>query len=510
MKSVLLTFLAGALYALTYPSFIGPAFFPLLFIAIPLFLWNIEKAATLKRRLLLVLVYNLGLNVTGFYWIPNTLQEFGQLPIVVCWILGLLFSMILQPHWWFYPLWLKYRPKHIIWSKESSLMLTAFVLTIFERYVPQQFPIFAGSPWLALAPKLQLASVFGVAAFSFMTYWLSLEIIGQIERKKVRPGVLIALGIFTVLNGIPFNGSPGKEKLNVRIVQANVGNFMKVSSESGDQDSIGEINNRYAKLSLTKNDFKPDLILWPETAYPDAFFGTESKLPYVFSNILKESGAEILIGGYDQDPTKPLFEMYETVFNSSILISEDKVKTSYHKNILIPFGETLPFGPLNRKIVEFVPAVSLFAKGDLSPLMQTRQGHRFVTPICYEVLETDYMRGLLNQYGGSRLIINHTNDSWYGNTAEPYQHLFLSKWRALEFNLPIVRSTNTGVSSVIFADGSESKQLGIGEQNILDVSVPLGNGEATIYQRFGVFTFIAAFVVLFGITFLKEKKRSRP
>jgi apolipoprotein N-acyltransferase len=115
------------------------------------------------------------------------------------------------------------------------------------------------------------------------------------------------------------------------------------------------------------------------------------------------------------------------------------------------------------------------------------------------------MRALLNQWGGNHLIVNHTNDSWYGDTAEPHQHLFLSKWRALEFRLPIVRSTNTGISSVIYPDGSESRRLGVGEKGSLDVAVPLGSGEATPYQRFGIYPLVALFVLLLAATWLRER-----
>jgi apolipoprotein N-acyltransferase len=213
----------------------------------------------------------------------------------------------------------------------------------------------------------------------------------------------------------------------------------------------------------------------------------------------------MLIGGYVQDSNKDMFDMIESVFNASVLMNGTKIKSSYHKNILIPFGETLPFGPFNRQIVSVVPAVSLFARGEGTPLMETKDKHRFVTPICYEILESNYMRTLLNQHGGNNFIVNHTNDSWYGDTAEPWQHLFLSKWRALEFQLPIVRSTNTGVSSVIFPDGSESRQLGVGEKNLLDVVVPLGNGEATFYQTWGVWPLLIIVALLFAVTAAREK-----
>lgn len=504
--SLLLAFMAGGLYALTYPATWMPGWMPFLFIAVPLFLWLLDQAKNFKRSLLIILFYNMGLNAVGFYWIPHTLREFGQLPWIVSILLGVLFSLILQPHWWLYALWKNFRPDWN-WKSEKGVLLTALLITLLERYFPQQFPIFAGSPWLHMSPYLGTVPWVGVATLSFMTYWISQEIVTQVELQKFRPQVFIVFTLFIAINAVFPIKNPDGKKFNVRIVQANVGNFLKVQSEQGDQNSFESINRDYYNLSTRNNGFHPDLIVWPETAFSSSFYSNSKNIPQIFVDIMKQSeGSEMLIGGYVQDANKSAFDMIESVFNASVLMNGSEVKTSYHKNILIPFGETLPFGPFNSQIVSIVPAVSLFARGQGTPLMETKDGHRFVTPICYEILESNYMRTLLNQHGNNSFIVNHTNDSWYGDTAEPYQHLFLSKWRALEFQLPIIRSTNTGVTSVIYPDGSESKRLGIGEKDVLDVSVPLGNGEATFYQTWGVWPLLLIAAALILGTLLREIK----
>lgn len=171
--SFLISLVAGCLYAAAYPTFLGNGWLPLIFIAVPLFLWQLEKA-TFKMSLLIIVAYNLGLNIVGYNWIPQTLREFGQLPYVVSVLLGGGFCLILQPHWWIYAVWRKFRP-FWNWTSERNVVLTALIMTLLERYVHQQFPSYAGSPWLHLAPYLSLAPYFGVALFSFMTYWLSLE-----------------------------------------------------------------------------------------------------------------------------------------------------------------------------------------------------------------------------------------------------------------------------------------------------------------------------------------------
>jgi apolipoprotein N-acyltransferase len=105
-------------------------------------------------------------------------------------------------------------------------------------------------------------------------------------------------------------------------------------------------------------------------------------------------------------------------------------------------------------------------------------------------------------------MINITNDSWYGNTMEPYQHLFLSKWRALEFNIPIIRSTNTGITSIIYPNGLESVRSELFREQNLDITLELKDRQSTIYQRFGLsFLYVIMFLlVIFQYLGLKNEK----
>jgi len=93
-----------------------------------------------------------------------------------------------------------------------------------------------------------------------------------------------------------------------------------------------------------------------------------------------------------------------------------------------------------------------------------------------------------------------TNDSWYGDTVEPEQHLFLTKWRAIEFKLPIVRSTNTGISVVIDENGKELQRLNIYEAANLDINLKLSNEKENFqlwYKKFGIWAFIPFILLLF-------------
>ena len=108
------------------------------------------------------------------------------------------------------------------------------------------------------------------------------------------------------------------------------------------------------------------------------------------------------------------------------------------------------------------------------------------------------MRDYLNSVSTPpHFILNLTNDSWYGDTAEPYQHLFLAKWRAIEFQIPVVRMTNTGVTSVIYPDGHESRQLEIFAEDILDIKLVTPEVRPTIFQKLGLIPLYILWATLF-------------
>ena len=133
--------------------------------------------------------------------------------------------------------------------------------------------------------------------------------------------------------------------------------------------------------------------------------------------------------------------------------------------------------------------------------------------ICYEILFSSFVRDYLNAVAEPPyFMINLTNDSWYGDTAEPYQHLFLAKWRSLEFGLPILRMTNTGITSVLYPDGSESQRLLPFTKGNLDIKLVMQPRSPTLYQRVGIAGIILISFVLFGISFIFRRtilKRSQ-
>ena len=507
--SLVVCLLAGMLYALGFPLFNGSSVVVAPILGFALFNWALDRETSLRKQFLLSLMYSLGFYILGFYWIPHTLKEFGGLFFPVNQLLGLIFSFVIIPQVYFYVI-LKRKIKHPLFLAIGYVLL--------ERFIPQQFPAHLGHPFLSLAPmiKLVFAPWAGAAFYSFFSTFIALTFV-QHAQTKVKPKLYYAFIVIIAALHIPFWPAPSKDnltKLNVRIVQPNIGNFMKLDSERGGENSSRSVFESYYFLSTDKISTPRDLIIWPETAFPGLFLSKflttnhASPLPPVIKSILTKTGSDLFIGGYDSS-VGPGEENFKSDYNTAFHFSnEGYLKEVYHKMKLIPFGEGLPFGPLNPYLSKIITNISYFAEGDKYSGFVTKNNLNFVSVICYEVLFPSFVADMLNnQKVESQFMINLTNDSWYGDTAEPQQHLFLTKWRALEFNIPLIRSTNTGITTVIFPDGSESKRLGVGEKTYLDLDLEIPPRTKTLFQVLGIGSFlIIAFIM--GLIELAFKRKT--
>lgn len=499
LKYFFMAIFAGCLYALGFPNEFIPVLVvgPIFGLGLLFHLLDIDHSKKIRflDRAFILLAFSLGYSSFGFYWIPHTLKEFGGLSAPWNYFLGTAFSLIIVPQYWIFLItlhWYNKRARFLRiphpWLKH---IVFALILTTLEYVVPQQFPAHPGHSWMGMAPHLSLAPIGGAPLFSFMSYWLAFCVRQPLKQKQDWWGVACGL-VFVFVNALfPLRlQQDPNQNLKIRIVQPNIGNFMKLDSERGGRDSIEKVFASYEQLSL--HDRSPvDLIIWPETAYPSTLLSGLMKkhyklTPKLMRDIIDRTGAEMVIGGYDRNPNSPGNFMGE--YNAAFHIGLDgKLKDVYRKQLLIPFGEGLPFGPLNKPLSKVLSNVSFFAAGEEFPIFNANNGFSFASIICYEALFSPFIADYLNSNEARPdFILNLTNDSWYGDTSEPYQHLFLAKWRAVEFAIPMVRSTNTGVSSVVYADGSESAQTGVFEETVLQIELAKSTSKSTLFQRFGI------------------------
>jgi apolipoprotein N-acyltransferase len=528
----LLPFIGGLLYATGFPNSGEYYFFPGPIIGIALWLNSVSlnypndrKVSRLGKELLSLFCFSLGYCLLGYYWIPYTLNEFGSIPFPLDQLLGILFSLIIVPQYILFLIIhtlvkkLRFKTSYFVSSATHRNIVIAFLLTLLEYYTPQQFPAHMGHPWLFFAPYLGLAPIFGAPLFSFTGFWLSLSLVSFLRTKTLDFLALAFTATVVIANfAIPLTlwTSPDQIETNyIRLVQPNIGNFLKISSEDGDYKSLDKVLKLYTDLSTAPSEKPLDLIFWPETAYPRLLNSriikkNKNMIPALMRDTVYQTQAELLTGGYDRASSFNSLS-FETEYNTAFFISADLGLTqTYHKMKLIPFGESLPFGPFNAYLSQFIQNISYFASGKEYSLFKTRKGTLFSAAICYEILFSrfiaDYLNGVKDQ---PDFLVNLTNDSWYGDTAEPFQHQFLAKWRAVEFQIPIVRTTNTGVSSILLANGGESKRLAPFVEGKLDLELISPERKGTPFQRLGILNLFIIFLILFGGLRLFRKKKIR-
>ncbi|WP_034730835.1 apolipoprotein N-acyltransferase [Bacteriovorax sp. Seq25_V] len=505
-KNEIIFFIGGALYALAFPFFETSYFMPGIIISSAIFLSQFfNSGLTLKKKLFNTLIYIWGYNCVGYYWLNFTLFEFGGLYPPFNILMWQLFTLIIAPH-----ILLFTCISHYVQKRFSTTIIypaiLVFVYTTLEYYIPQQFPAHLGHPWQVLTPYLNLAGIFGVPFYSALTMLIAVGII--LKKQKIRKSNLY-LVLSLVLLTINFLAgkieSKTNEELNLRIVQANIGNDLKLKSEQGLQLAASQVVNTYKAMSLKDLPSDTDLVIWPETAYPRVLSTTHSpKAPWELQDTIERSGAKLFIGTYDLAHQR--MDSYEQQYNTAIQFNADSTMDKvYHKRVLIPFGEGLPFGSLNRHIAPYVRNISFFAKGQNSTVFTLRSS-KFISLICYEILFPEYLRSYLNSVDDEvSFMMNLTNDSWYGPYAEQEQHLFLAKWRSYEFGLPLVRATNTGISLGMNANGQEIARTKNFEQTTLDFKFNSVKYEPSLYLKYGFLNYTGLMIFIFGLIGITSK-----
>jgi apolipoprotein N-acyltransferase len=228
----------------------------------------------------------------------------------------------------------------------------------------------------------------------------------------------------------------------------------------------------------------PDLIVWPEAATPRGMFADEINHSFTL-NQARQAKAPLLIGTLEPLSTEPDGGGEFREYNSAVLLGEnDAPFQSYRKRHIGPFGEFLPFRDwLPEAICQLVP-------GDLAPgkeanlLFLKKPAVRLGALICFEDSLARETRALVRE--GAQLLVNLTNDSWFGTSAGAAQHLANAKFRAIEARLPLIRCANTGETCSVDPIGRVDQRLAPFTEGIdtLLVQVP-EHPIPTSYTRFG-------------------------
>ncbi|MHB8828888.1 MAG: apolipoprotein N-acyltransferase [Syntrophales bacterium] len=490
-KRMLLAALAGCLLFFSFPKFGNGlvAWFAL----VPLFyaLKESTPAEGLRTGFITGMIANTGI----LYWISYVVVQYGGLPIYVGIAVMLLLSAYLSIYTGLFAAGVVFFRKR----GGDSLLIAPLVWVILE-FVRSH--LFTGFPWENLgysqylnATVIQIADISGVYGISFAIVLVNLAIFeilaarsaGRMPFRKL----LIAFAVMLLIVFYGYfriadikNSLAGAPSAEVALVQGNIDQYSK-----WDPRYQLETMDIYAGLSLDSLPAKGGIIVWPETAAP-FFFGHDGPLRKKIIDLTKTADRSLLFGSphYEQEDNEISY------MNSAFLVRPDgSVAGRYDKVHLVPYGEYVPLKRFFPFIGKLVTGIGDFRAGnDFVPLVSGNR--RFGVFICYEGIFPEAARAYKKR--GADLLVNVTNDAWFGKTSAPYQHLSMTAFRAVEARLFLVRAANTGISAIIDPTGSISSRTAIFTRTALKGEVKYID-KKTFYAAYGdVFVYICLIMLV--------------
>lgn len=235
----------------------------------------------------------------------------------------------------------------------------------------------------------------------------------------------------------------------------------------------------------------PDLVVWPE-APAFSFMEADPRFRQTMSSIAREEQAPLIVGGYGMDFSES--EHGWSDYNSAMIFGADGERIGrYDKIHLVPFGEYIPFQQYLSFAHKLTGRVSTFSRGTERSTFRLN-GHRYGVFICYEAVFADEVRHFA-QFG-AEVLVNISDDGWYGDTSAPWQHLNMARMRAIENRRWLLRDTNNGVTAVIDPYGRVRESIPRHQADALPAQYGFRN-DVTFYTAHGdVFAWLCGILSL--------------
>lgn len=389
--------------------------------------------------------FGVGKYGVGASWIYVSIHEYGPAPV---WLAGSLVALFVAAMALF-PAAFTYA--YARWLRGPNRYLNAVAFS--AAWVALEWTLtwfLTGFPWLYLGyahladPLRHWAPVGGVLTVSFVTALSATIAVAGITRnavpRRVAIGVAIAAVPWVIGAGLgAFRWVTPGDGGTVALVQGDIPQESKWRPET-----VEPILDRYR--TLTAPYWKNDLVIWPEASI--TLFEREAA-PFIeeMARNANATGAALVFGvpGYELLPNgDPIFRnMAAVVGNGS---------GHYVKRRLVPFGEYVPLEGLLRGLIEFFDLpMSHAGSGPMRQALLQAGRWRLATAICYEIVYGDMVR---NDARDADVIVTISNDTWFGHSIGPLQHLQMAQMRALENGRYVLRATNNGVTAIIDADGA--------------------------------------------------------
>jgi len=475
-----MAFLSGLLLFLSFPKF-GSGL--LAWVAlVPLFcaLRDATPLEGFKTGFLTGLIAHVGI----LYWISYVVVQYGYLPIY----LGIAAMLLLAGYLSLYTACFALLVVCLRSKGRAAFLLSPLIWTVLE-FVRSH--LLTGFPWENLAHSqylygtiIQIADIAGTYGITFTIVLINAalyDVLASYFRRGRYPTMEIAVSciLLVVIYGYGhYRTADIHESLKrasaieVALVQGNIDQNIKWDARY--QSETLEI---YRNLSLKSIPAQGGLIIWPETAAP-FYFEQKGPLREAVIGLTQRSGRSLLFGGPCYEEKKGMVSFMNSAY---LLRSDGTIAGRYDKVHLVPYGEYVPLRKIFPFISKIVAGIGDFRPGKgFDPLVN--DGHRFGILICYEAIFPEAARDYKRRKAD--LLVNITNDAWFGRTSAPYQHLSMTVFRAVENRLYLVRAANTGVSAVIDPVGKILDRTSLLDRTVLKCEVKFID-EMTFYAAYG-------------------------
>ncbi len=511
--------LSGVLYFL---SWIGFGIWPLAFICLVPLLYSLRDTTprqALGRGAFMGLITHMG----GYTWLIHLLKDFAFVPtpiavvgyVLICAAQGFLFGVFA---WLLRHAWLRARSAPLA-------LLVPVALCATEWVYPLLFQSYTGVSLLPVAPLVQIADLGGVLLVTALQAVVNGALADLLFVVLARRSAALST-IDTEQDSIPTVTGPAPLPFASMIVAlfCCLGAFwygelrisqMQKKEKAAPKQKVGLAQPNVGEVELHEHPFASmraiweqtaelqvrgaSLVIWPEAAFNLQLVDTERR--ELGKSIADHIPVNIVAGVMRGQPGT------RNVWNSAAVINSDGLfGDHYDKIALLAFGEYIPFGDTFPILYQWSPMAGALTRGTVTTPL--REGPWLLaTSICYEGILPRTVAQTMEEHDGERahLLVNLTNDSWYGTGHEQEQHLMLAAMRTIEHRRWLARATSTGVSAFVDSMGRVVQSIPLNARGIAMQDVPMLRGE-TLYERFGDWPGVLSLAALLFI-FVRATRR---
>jgi len=407
----------------------------------------------------------------SLYWIALPVHDYGGLP----WLLAVPCPLLMGVVLGLYPALLCWGLR-LAGRRFGPVALGLFAGLAWTGLEYVRGHLFTGFPWFPLAAAfapwpaaIQALALVGAYAFSGVLAACGVWLAGPGPRSRLAAclvvGLAAAYGPWALQQPLPETAHA-----SAAMIQGNVDQARK-----WDEDSLARNVEDYETLTRTVLGARPDVVLWPETALT-FFLDERSPLSEKVARFVRETGTPLVTGAPGLERRGKL----ALVFNRAYLLSPDAPMRHYDKEHLVPFGEYTPFEGEFPILTGLLQGVGGFTPGrSTAPLQSGRLAMGML--ICYESIFPELAQERVAM--GANVLVNISNDAWFGRSAAPRQHLELATLRAVEQGRYLLRATNTGITALLDPRGRVSSETALFQEAAVAVSGVGLITETTLYHR---------------------------